>query len=239
MHNILICDDREPTIIMIKRVLEKYADIYDLKLTAFNNGIDLLDYFHKNNADIVYLDVDLGKENGLDIAKIMKSINPDILIIYISAYDIYFEDMVNAEPFRFISKTGNEPESFEKGLERTLTEAVRRINRLNEFSFVFNKKEYAVDLDKVKYFYSTLRTIHICGETNGAPDCFYGKIDDIYERLRKIDEHFVRINKSCIVNRKFVSRIGKYQIIICGREFAVTQKYRKKFEEYNWKMLIG
>lgn len=239
MHNVLICDDRQPELIMIKRILEKYEELYDLKITTFDNGTELLDYFYKNNADIVYLDVDLGKENGLDIAKILKSINPDTLIIYISAYDIYYKDMVNAEPFRFVSKSNPKIEGFKKELEKSLAEAIRRIDKLNGYSFEFNKKKYVVDLDRVKYFYSVLRTIHIYGDTDGAPNYFYGKMDDLQESLKKIDDNFVRINKSCIVNRKFVSRIGKHQIIICGKEFAVTQKYRKKFEEYNWRIILN
>ncbi len=238
MHNVLICDDRKPIAVMIKCILEKYADTYDLKLIALDNGADLLNYFYENNADIVYLDVDLGKENGLDIAKILKSINPDILIIYISAYNIYFKDMVNAEPFRFISKSPDDPGSFEKGIEKALVEAIRRIDRLNGFSFEFNKKEYIVDLDRIEYFHSTLRTIHIYGDTDGAPNYFYGKMDELQESLQKIDDNFVRINKSCIVNRKFTYRIGKYQVLICGKEFNVAQKYRKEFEKHNWRMLI-
>ena len=238
MHNVLICDDRKSIAIMVKRILEKYADIYDLKLIAFDNGADLLNYFYENNADIAYLDVNLGKENGLDIAKILKSVNPDILIIYISAFNVYFEEMVNAEPFRFVSKLTDQLESFEREIEKAFLEAIRRINRFNGFSFEFNKKEYTVNLEKVKYFHSTLRTIHIYGDTEGVPNYFYGKMDELQENLQKIDDNFVRINKSCIVNMKFADKIGKYQVMIRGEEFNVAQKYRKEFEKHNWRMLI-
>lgn len=120
MRNVLVCDDNKAFLKAAGLMLEKYAELYDIEITTFDNGTDLLEYCYNNKFDVIFMDVDLGKKNGLDIAKKLKTINPDFLIIYISAYEIYYKDMVNAEPFAFVSK------SYPGNLEKELTEALKK-----------------------------------------------------------------------------------------------------------------
>lgn len=239
MHNILVCDDNKDVTKMLKKMLEKYADLYDASIVAFDNGDDLLEYCYNNKFDVIYMDVDLGKKNGLDIAKTLKDLNPDFLIIYISSYEIYYKDMVNAEPFRFVSKNAYDPARLEKELVDALSAAIRRIDKQNGFSFTFNKTEYVIDLDRVEFFHSIGRRMYIYGDTDGAPNYFYGKISELEERLQKIDTNFVRISNSYIINMKFAGKVrGEYQIKIGERTFFVTKKYREIFKKYVWKLVI-
>lgn len=239
MHNILACDDNKDFLKMLGSILEKYATLYDAMVTTFDNGTDLLDYCYNNKFDIIYLDVDLGKKNGLDIAKILKSLNPNFLIIYISAYEIYYRDMVNAEPFRFISKNPMYFHNLEKQIADTLEEAMNRIDPKDIWTFSFGKRKYSVVLSRGKYFHSIARTVHIVGDIGDAPAYFYGKIDDIEDEIAKIDKNFVRISKSCIVNKKHSQRYGLEQVRIGDKYFPVTQKYRKKLnKESNWAFVV-
>lgn len=238
MHNILICDDNKEFTRMLKKMLDKYADLYDATIIAFDNGNNLLEYCYDNKFDVIYMDVDLGKKNGLDIAKTLKDINPDFLIIYISQYEIYYKDMVNAEPFKFVSKNASDPARLEKELVDALSAAIRRLDKQNGFSFTFNKTEYTIDLDRIEYFHSVGRRIYIYGDTDGAPDYFYEKIGELQEKLEKIDPHFVRISNSYVINIKFATKVsGEYQIRVGSRTFSVTRKYREIFKKYTWKII--
>lgn len=230
MKTVIICDDNIEFCNLAEALLKKYEKIYEICIIKFYNGEQLLKFCRENKFDILFLDIELGKKNGLDIAKILKHINPKCLTIYISAYDNYYVDMVQAEPFRFVKKDASDIFKMEKEIHIVLSDAIRRIENKSLFSFIFDKKRYHVDLGKVKYFYSAGRTVHIVG-VEEKPDYYYGKIDSLENELTKISDNFVRINKSYIVNLKYISVEGKNRISIDSIKISITHKYRDSFNE--------
>lgn len=232
MHNVLVCDDSVPFLEKIVSLLENYVDLYNISVISFDNGKDLLKFCQSNKFDIIYMDIEIGKENGMSLAKILKKLNPKSLTIYVSAYDNYYVDMVQAEPFQFIRK--DYVCDFEKQIEMTLKEAIYRLNHKDIWSFSFGRNKYSIDLELIQYFYSTTRMIRIVGNTEGAPDYFYGKIDYLEKEIERINNNFIRINKSCIINIKYVKRFSKDKVEIDNKVFSVTKKYGEKFIRTNW-----
>lgn len=127
MRNILVCDDNPRFVQTMLKILEKYAGLYDAMVTGFTDGAELLEYCQKHTFDIVYMDIELGKENGMSLAMTLKIINPQVLVIYISAYGTYYVEMVQAEPFRFILKDYSSIPRLEKQIADTLEAAMNRI----------------------------------------------------------------------------------------------------------------
>lgn len=229
MNTVIICDDNVHFCDLVEVLLKKYEQKYEIKIVKFYDGRNLLEYCRNNKFDILILDIDLGEDNGLDIAKILKGINPKSLMIYISSHDNYYVDMVQAEPFRFIQKDVLKVDEFEKKLADVLLAAINRIDEKNEYTFTFNKNTYTVDLCKVKYFCSVGRTIHICGDIGGIPSDFYYKMDKLADELQKVDHKFVRISKSYIINLDYVKTNNKKQIIIDGKILSITSRYKAEF----------
>lgn len=231
MYKIIVCDDNLDFLKAFVSILEKYADFYNYSAMAFGNRKDLLDYCRDNKFDIVYMDIEIGKDNGIELAKTLKIINPKSLIIYMSAYDSYFVDMVQAEPFRFIYKEGTMFQIEDKIVE-TLEAAINRFECSDIWSFTFRKAKYHIELSKVKYFCSGARAIHINGDIGNAPKYFYGKIDELQVEIEKINQNFARISKSHLVNMKCVLPIyGKDRIVLGCENLSVTRKYREAFWE--------
>ena len=76
MVRVILCDDNP-------MVLEKYRkdlltigerNRINLQILSFANGEALLNHFldHPNSADILYLDILMGKMNGIDIAQALR-----------------------------------------------------------------------------------------------------------------------------------------------------------------------
>lgn len=229
MNIVVVCDDNIEFCNLMEMILEKYKDIYDIDIVKFYSGDQLREYCWNNKFDIIFLDIKLGEDNGLQIAKSLKRINPESLMIYMSSYDGYYVDMVQAEPFRFIKKDLVDIRKFENALDNALSDAIKRINNKAVFTYEFNRRKYTVELDKVIYFYSVARTIHMHGEIGDNPTYYYGKIDDLYKTLQKIDDNFARISKSYIVNMNRVEVKNKRQVIIEGNTRSLTSKYREEF----------
>lgn len=230
MRTIIICDDNVLFCNLVEQHLQKQRQVFDINVLKFYDGNELRDYCQDNAFDIIFLDIELGEENGLKIAKELKEINPKCLLIYISSYDTYYEDMVQAEPFHFVHKDPYDMRVFEKELDTALSDAVKRLNNKHLFTFEFNRMRHTVDLEHIEYFYSSAHTIHICGDTGSAPNYYYGKIDDLGNILKKISGDFIRVNKRHIVNMNFIQHIkGNRQVIVAGKAISLAPDYREEF----------
>lgn len=232
MYKIIVCDDNKSLTEVMVTLLRKYTNIYDIDVVGFISGHEVLEYCRQNKCDIIYMDVKVGEENGMTIAKTLKIMNPQLLVIYISAYDNYYVDMVQAEPFRFIDKNLKDIGEFEKQILNTLDLAVKRIVGNDIFSYEVRKKQYNIELSKVYYFYSIARKIYIEGKVVGVPNSFYGRIDELQDKLAATNDNFIRISKSYIINLRYTGKVfGKHQVSVGNKILSVTPKYRDMVQQ--------
>lgn len=101
---IAICDDEQEYIKSISDYVNTYfkEKCIDYKIYEFDSGEDLL--FSNNSFDILFLDVEIGDKNGLEIGKKLRSENENIIIFVITAFDKYLDGAFDLKAFRFLSK---------------------------------------------------------------------------------------------------------------------------------------
>ncbi len=86
----IIVDD-EP--LMIKGFMRLSSGIPDLTVIGqFGCGEDTIEFVKNNDVEIVFLDIVMPDITGIECAKRLKEIRPDILIVFISAFDEYVRD---------------------------------------------------------------------------------------------------------------------------------------------------
>ena len=86
MIKISIVDDNS---FLIKTVQEKlsFFDDFSLKFTAIN-GLDLIEKLEKNhNIDLILMDIEMPKMNGIEATEIIKNKYPQIKIIMLTVFD--------------------------------------------------------------------------------------------------------------------------------------------------------
>lgn len=72
--NIAICDDEENIRICIRKLIQKQETF--CKITEFSSGKELLEFQDETNAeeiDILFLDISMGDEDGMTVAKQLRS----------------------------------------------------------------------------------------------------------------------------------------------------------------------
>lgn len=72
--NIAICDDEENIRIYIRKLIQKQET--SCKITEFSSGKELLEFQDETNAeeiDILFLDISMGDEDGMTVAKQLRS----------------------------------------------------------------------------------------------------------------------------------------------------------------------
>lgn len=87
---ILAVDDEIGALTALKQKIE--ATVPDAQLVTFTSPEDALQYANESPCDIAFLDIDMPRINGIDLAKILKMKNSKINIIFITAYDQYGVD---------------------------------------------------------------------------------------------------------------------------------------------------
>ena len=80
---VLICDDQEGIRESLKLIL---GDHYDLILTE--DGTQCLDCLeHAKDIGLVLMDIKMPKQNGIEITRDIKRLNPNIKVIIVTGYE--------------------------------------------------------------------------------------------------------------------------------------------------------
>ncbi len=82
MANILVLDDVEDAVELIKRILKrKKHQVFD-----FTEEEEAIEFVKKNPVDLAILDIKLKKMSGVDVLRELKKINPNIKAIMLTGY---------------------------------------------------------------------------------------------------------------------------------------------------------
>ncbi len=86
----IIVDD-EP--LMLRRFARLSTGIEDLTIVGqFESARDAIDYAKDNPVELAFLDVAMPITNGIELARQLRQLRHDILIVFVSAYDDYIWD---------------------------------------------------------------------------------------------------------------------------------------------------
>ena len=123
----IIVDD-EP--LMLQRFVRLSSEIADLHIVGqFESAEKALAYAGEHPIDVAFLDVAMPITNGIELAKELRKIRRDILIVFISAYDEYLWDFNQIGGDYYIIKP-YEKETLEMMMERIRLLAQRQQKKL-------------------------------------------------------------------------------------------------------------
>lgn len=137
---IYICDDDLNMLYMLKTWLVEYMEDREYQIQIYDNGIDMIyevEHSDSQEPQIIFMDIKLKNDNGIDVAKVIKRLNQNAVIIFISGYTEYFEDSFEADPVYFLIKPLKK-DVFEKAMGKALNKISKKIISF----YCFGKKMY-------------------------------------------------------------------------------------------------
>jgi DNA-binding NarL/FixJ family response regulator len=84
---VLIADDHKIFRDGIKSILEKEKDIVVLEEAA--NGKEVIEKLGKTSIDVIILDIDIGKPNGIELTEYIKDRHPEVKILILSMMGLH------------------------------------------------------------------------------------------------------------------------------------------------------
>lgn len=219
MLNCLIIDD-EP--LARQHIANHISRIGDLKLVGSARnpalGKSILD---KEDVDIIFLDIKMREQNGLDFIRKNK---PGQQVVVISAYPEYAIDGFELEVTDYLMK----PVTFER-----FSKAIERVKaRIGQpqpgFIYVKHKNQYEkLLLSDIIYIESKLNYVRISTETRKYT--IYSSLKNILSGLP--DDQFIRIHKSYIVAISRISSVSANCCCIGNIRLPVSRANKKKLME--------
>jgi len=261
MIRIAVCDD-DPRIVQCihKYLIEKHASLSSetLDISTYESGEDFLrDTEDGHLFHIVFMDIQMQNISGLEVGELLrkKPEGDDVIMIYISHHDSYFEDLVQIGSFRFLKKPIDEAH-LDTVFTRALHLAMKYKTALeipSLFQFKIGAEIHTVSSDTIAYLKNEKRIIelHVWNledKTIGIINKFYSKMDAVLEKLPR--EKFIRSERSHIVNFQYVRRMAKDSFILTdkretripiGRAYKDSAKkaYFKYMEESVWRRALS
>ena len=221
MH-FLICDDDAATAARVETLVRNYFDLRSIpaECTVCTSGEEALARRDLDLYQVALLDVDLDTMNGISLVRQLRQINPEICLVYISAYLEFALEGYTVNAFRYILKR-----DLEKQLPSCLDAllAAQADSSPKTLTIRQNRTETELPFDSIYYLESDLRKINVYGDAAHQPLCsYYGKLTDLPPNL--FENGFLRVGRSYVVNMKYIRQISGYKVTLRnGVELGVSR----------------
>lgn len=230
MISIAVVDDNEQDLVLMAKYIEEECSKMNVqcKVNMCSNGEDLFYVLNDiREFDIVFLDIELERDNGIETAMKLREKTPYAQIIFVSGYQQYYKDAFRVQPFQFIDKPIDE-EEFRNVIRDVLTQVV---NNDEVYAFEFKWQQYRILLRDILYFSSSHRIIKV--HTRGGEVYeFYGKMGNVEKELEKNSIVFLRVHKSYLVNMAHIKMFSSEELVLQnGKEFKISSRKRKSVIE--------
>jgi len=204
-------------------------DKADVQIDCLHSGKELLEQLRSTMecyADLIFLNINMPKSNGISIAKMLRQNHIEAEIVFTSAQSEYVFQGYKVHAYDYLLKPIKEKQ-LEEVLERYVEEY---LENKTHYLFVNRKtKKERIPLRFVNYFVSDKRKVKaILPEPYECME-FYMKMSDLEDELRACD--FVRCHQSYLVNlHRILSWDGANLLLVGNERIPVSRKYRNVIE---------
>ncbi|MBP1967403.1 LytTR family transcriptional regulator DNA-binding domain-containing protein [Paenibacillus aceris] len=238
--NIVIADDEEPAREELIYLLESCEEVD--KVTAATGGMDAIKKVKELAPDVLFLDMDMPDLNGLQVAEIVGEINPQVKIVFSTAYDQYAVHAFKLRAFHYMLKPYDEEDiaivfrELRKTQPRSDAASASQSRTLSAKTSV----KLALELDEGIIYVSPKDIMYISKEIKHVQVHLYDKAYIVSYTLSELEQKlepygFFRCHKSYLVNLASISEMktwvnGAYNLLMedAGRStIPVSRNYVK------------
>lgn len=203
---IAICEDDSLQAGALEKLLKKRFEIasYENSIDVYLSAEDMKQGLEDAKYDAYFLDIELGNDNGVELARYIKGYDINSVIIFTTSHTDYMSAAFDVHAFNYIVKpvTEDKVDKIVTQLEQIMYAAEEKL------VFSYNRQTMSVYYDDIVYMESVKRVIKVV--TTDSEYTFYGKINDVYKELPQLI--FGRTRSGCIVNYRYISRVDKSSV---------------------------
>ncbi|MCM1227869.1 MAG: LytTR family DNA-binding domain-containing protein [Clostridium sp.] len=192
-----------------------------LEIKEFYSGEDLLDDIEEFiSYDLILLDIELAKINGVETGHRLRENDKKCQIIYVSSKTEYAMELFQIRPFNFLVKPIEETVLF-----NCLEEYVSCFYKETYFEYKNKKAIKLIPVNEIIYFESMKRKVivHCIDEKTYE---YYGKLEELFSN--KCLNMFVTIHQSFFVNIFHIDFYSYDEVTVTGGQILTVSKPNRK-----------
>lgn len=234
MH-IALCDDERVFREDLDRKLSKFSFQYniDLDVDSFTSGEEFVQFLKQSSKkyDLIFLDILMGKLNGIETAKEIRKFDQDVEIVFLTTTPDFALSGYDVKALNYLIK----PITLEKVQKIVGDIYNKKFDNQSMFTYQANRTLYSVPFQEINYFEVNGRIIYLNTINNKTiqENGFYKKIDELTEELAP--HHFIKCHRSYLVNLKNIAAVSSKEIIFNDNQTAPIS--RRLYKEIKDKLL--
>ena len=218
---IAVVDDDPRDAELLKGCVEDYCKKTDhaAMIHVFHDGLDLVR--STENHDIVFLDIQMGKLDGLETARFIRKFNKETVLIFVTNMAQFAIKGYEVDALDFILK----PVSM-ASIIYVLDKAMKRLSGGAQALFSLKTAEDTISLSANDITYVEVFDHNLVYHTTRGDYTVRGKLSDVIEKLNP--DRFVMCNRSFIVNLRHISNVTQDSVLIGDTRISVSKSHRKE-----------
>ncbi len=212
MIKVAFCDNDMSVLKQLKGLLDQYCkkSNKEIEYTAFYSSLELMAEIERSvRYDILFLDVILPNENGIDIAKEIRQYDSVVKIIFLTSSSEFAVQSYTVGAYFYQVKPILDDVFF-----RLMDSAISGCQKEQKRSLILSCKSgiLRIDLERLEYCEVIKRTL-VFNMENGKVIESSGSMDKLCEQLSRYD-NFMRPHRSFLVNMEYIQMISHKTIIM-------------------------
>ncbi|WP_115462951.1 LytR/AlgR family response regulator transcription factor [Winogradskyella aurantiaca] len=214
----IVIDDE----IASQKVIEHFISETEVLIhcKSFLNPKEAYKYLQLNNSiDLIFLDINMPEQHGLEFYKSLSSAPP---VIFTTAYPQYAVEGFNVNAIDYLLK----PIPYERFLKAIKKVLDQRSNKKREKTFLTikeNKTIHKVHPDAIIYVEAASDYVKVF-----TADRFILTHSTFSSFIESLPDSFLRIHKSYCVNTEFISKLSGNRIEVSNHILPIGQTYKSK-----------
>lgn len=227
---VCVCDDDTQSLITYSSAVKGSFRTFGVEseVDTYNAVAHLRTRLEQLSYDIIFLDIDMPREDGISFARSLRKQGNFVPIVFVTAREDRMFDTFSVQPFGFVRKS-----RFIQDLNDTVRMFLAANPELTSEMLLFSTQagEFQVNAKLITYVESCQHTqsIHISGQPTVTVRYSMDRIEAMLA-----DKGFIRIHKGYIVNYRYIKVIGNTDIQLTTDETLPLSREKKKQVKSLW-----
>lgn len=216
---ILICDNNLEFIHKIRADIEKELNNEGIEYEIYIKDHDFMQIDHIYDA--IFVNVDLGNINGIEVARKIRKLMPKVIVIFVSENNDAVFETLSVGVFQFIRF-----DHYKQDIMQCLNDMMNYINNNLQYVMLDIKgRKMKLYLSNIKYILSVGHEVTIyCYD---CEICFRSTMAKVLAMLQS--HEIIQIQRAIAVHLGYIQDVKKWEVQGEDGQFQIGRKYQKDF----------
>ncbi|MBO6155615.1 MAG: response regulator transcription factor [Lachnospiraceae bacterium] len=229
------CDDEKEFVDEIAKMIEVYAneEHTDLQVWKYTDPLELIAEVQQDTSayDIIFIDIDMPKLRGIELSKMIREVNEDVVICFVTSMPNYTREAYDVGAIGYIDK----PYSYVE-LKKIMRRAEAEV--LYKYDEEAAEEKYISIKNGQKTFYLNVNNILYVEKQRNK--CLFHMTDSeyiCYDSLKNVaqkldDERFMFSHQGYIVNIEYVKNVLDDVVALSQHvEVPMSRRYKPAIKQ--------